>query len=87
MSNDGFISMPHEQVVDIALSMYADEPCRICRRNIDEADVRGAVFTGYCEVDGRTSRSSHGQCWRDLSDEEKAKMKAEHEAGRGGCRA
>lgn len=72
------ISMPRAQVVDFALSMYANEPCRICRRNIDEADVRGIVFTGYTKVGGKTSRASHGQCWRDLSEEEKARMKAEH---------
>lgn len=45
----------------IALSMYADEPCRICGEMITTDDLSTAVFAGY-SIDSR-SRSAHKPCW------------------------
>lgn len=49
-------------ILDIAKSMYTNEPCRICGKNILDKDIdNGAVFAGYsknCE-----SRSAHKSCW------------------------
>lgn len=54
-------------VVDIALSMYAHEPCRICGRELLMADIKnGAVFAGYNADD--TSRSAHRRCWYGVMD-------------------
>lgn len=45
----------------LALSMYANEPCRICRRNIEPADLPSLVFAGYSR-DGK-ARAAHRTCW------------------------
>lgn len=45
----------------VALSMYANEPCRICRRNIEPADLPTVVFAGYSR-DG-AARAAHRTCW------------------------
>lgn len=76
--------MSEPDIFDFVMATYANEPCRICRRNIEPEDTRGLVFTGYTDVDGKVSRTSHGQCWRDLSPEEKQKMQAEHLASLNG---
>jgi hypothetical protein len=49
-----------ETAVQIALSMYLDEPCRICGELIK--DITGVVYTGYSK--DNKSRSAHGKCWK-----------------------
>lgn len=45
-----------------ALGMYADEPCRICRRLLTMDDLKdGAKFAGY-SVDEK-ARVAHRVCW------------------------
>jgi hypothetical protein len=47
---------------NMALSMYAGEPCRICGHILTLEDVKaGAIWTGYSK-DGK-SRSAHKICW------------------------
>ncbi len=56
-----------EVAFQAALSMYADEPCRICGRPLTMDDLRdGAVFAGY-NADN-TSRAAHKQCWDNAMD-------------------
>ena len=50
-------------LAEAALSMYANEPCRICGITLTMDDLRnGAVFAGY-NVDNSV-RSAHLSCWR-----------------------
>lgn len=51
-----------EKAIKMALSMYVDEPCRICGQMITWDDINDAVFAGY-STDNK-SRSAHGECWR-----------------------
>lgn len=47
----------------LALSMYANEPCRICGELLTMDDLNaGAVFAGYSS-DNR-ARSAHKACWQ-----------------------
>lgn len=56
-----------QKAYTIALSMYADEPCRICRRFLTWDDLHdGAKFAGY-SVDG-TSRAAHRVCWENFEE-------------------
>lgn len=49
-------------IIRILLAAYADEPCRICGKNISYSEVlEGAVFAGYSN-DGM-ARSAHKECW------------------------
>ena len=48
--------------VKIALSMYANEPCRICGQTITNQDVKNAVYAGY----GDDGRSAHERCWEGM---------------------
>jgi hypothetical protein len=48
-------------LVNIALGMYANEPCRICGKLIEVSDLKDAVFAGYSQ--DSTSRSAHKACW------------------------
>lgn len=51
-----------ESMRELALSMYVNEPCRICGKMITRADLEdGAVFAGYSKDD--TGRSAHKECW------------------------
>lgn len=50
----------------MALMMYANEPCRICGRQITAVDVKTAVFAGYSDV--RPARAAHRECWDGMSD-------------------
>jgi hypothetical protein len=53
----------------LALSMYRGETCPFCRKVIESDDeLRDAVFAGYTEH----GRSAHGECWRALTDDERA---------------
>lgn len=46
----------------VAVSMYANEPCRICGKLLTMDDLHdGAVFAGY-STDNK-SRSAHNACW------------------------
>jgi hypothetical protein len=47
---------------DLALAVYAHEPCRVCGRLIGLGEVAAAVFAGYSACG--TSRAAHGPCWR-----------------------
>ena len=47
--------------VDIALAMYANEPCRICGKVITIEQVSDAVFAGYSQ--DSKSRGAHKECW------------------------
>lgn len=50
-----------------ALSMYANEPCRICGRILTMDDIKdGAKFAGYS--DDNTSRVAHRRCWEGFVD-------------------
>lgn len=71
MSDDtGIVVVPlttenRPYMAHLALSMYADEPCRICRKLLTMDDLRdGAVFAGY-SVDG-TARAAHRVCWENF---------------------
>ena len=64
-----------DEVAAFALAMYANEPCRICRRLITLDETRNLVFTGYVEIDGKTSRASHKACWRDLGPDGQAALR------------
>jgi hypothetical protein len=48
-----------DDAVKIALSMYENEPCRICGELI--TDARKAVYAGY-SADSK-ARSAHKTCW------------------------
>lgn len=50
-------------LVTLAVSMYTNEPCRICGELLTMEDMRnGAVFAGYSN--DNAARSAHGSCWR-----------------------
>lgn len=54
-------------LLDMALSMYANEPCRICGIVLSLDDVKtGAVFAGYSQ--DNTSRAAHKRCWLGMVD-------------------
>lgn len=54
--------MADDALVQLALSMYADEPCRVCGRLLTMNDLnRGAVFAGYNRAG--TARAAHKRCW------------------------
>ena len=63
------------QFIDLALCMYADEPCRICGRILSMEDIKsGAVFAGYSK--DNKSRAAHKHCfdnameiWREMHPE------------------
>lgn len=48
-----------DSVVEAALKMYENEPCRICGELI--ADARACVYAGYSH--DNKSRSAHKTCW------------------------
>lgn len=50
-------------LLQVALSMYAGEPCRICGGTLTMDDLRnGAVFAGYSA--DNAARSAHKECWQ-----------------------
>ena len=56
----------HEKVkgklIDWAVIMYANEPCRICGELLTPEDILDdAVFVGYSK--DNKSRSAHKECW------------------------
>ena len=51
--------MEHNILVDLALSFYAGEPCRICGELLTMKDLNDGA--GYS--DDNSSRSAHRQCW------------------------
>jgi hypothetical protein len=53
--------------VELAMSMYEGEPCRICGESI--ADASQAVYAGY-SADSK-SRSAHKKCWNKNIPQEK----------------
>lgn len=55
-----------DKVFHFALSMYVNEPCRICRRLITWEDISDAVFAGYSA--DNTARSAHKMCWDNALD-------------------
>ena len=49
-------------LAQIALSMYANEPCRVCGKLLTMDDLRnGAVYATYSA--DSTSRAAHKDCW------------------------
>lgn len=46
---------------ELAVLMYANEPCRICGETITREDVMTCVFAGYSV--NNEARSAHKQCW------------------------
>jgi len=60
------MSDPRARLAEIVLSMYMDEPCRICGRNILREDLETIVFAGYS--DDNTSRAAHKRCWDGMID-------------------
>lgn len=53
--------------IAIALSMYANEPCRICGRNINTDELKDIVFAGYSKR-FTGSRAAHKRCWQGMVD-------------------
>lgn len=53
----------HETLVNLAMAMYVDEPCRICGKMINPGDLRKLKWAGYSACN--TSRSAHNQCWQE----------------------
>ena len=58
----------HDRVIaaQVAIGMYAGEPCRICGKEITVEDLHLVVFAGYS--DDSKSRAAHGLCWSNLVD-------------------
>ena len=51
-----------QYLLNLALSAYADEPCRLCGKRLTMDDLRnGAVFAGYSS--DNTARAAHKACW------------------------
>ena len=50
-----------DAILDLVMSFYADEPCRICGKNITRADLDTIVYAGYSD-DGK-ARAAHKRCW------------------------
>ena len=50
-----------ESLKALCLSMYIDEPCRICGKPIRKKDVDTAVYAGYSN--NNKARSAHDACW------------------------
>lgn len=51
-----------QHLVDVAMAMYVNEPCRICGKSIEPSDLDELVFAGYST--GNKSRSAHAECWK-----------------------
>ena len=51
----------HQALVNLALSFYADEPCRICGKTIIWDEIKDAVWAGYSA--DNMARSAHGACF------------------------
>lgn len=61
-------------LLEVALSMNEDEPCRICGELIK--DAKAVVWAGYS--DDNKSRSAHKSCWdADISKSKRAYPKDE----------
>ena len=48
-------------LADLAMAFYIDEPCRICGELIKQEDLKDLVYAGYSK--DNLSRSAHGECW------------------------
>lgn len=52
-----------DYLVQVALSMYTNEPCRICGAMLTLDDVNnGAVYAGYSQ--DSAARAAHKSCWQ-----------------------
>lgn len=67
--------------LELAMSMYAGEPCRVCGKDIETADLRTIVFAGYKPKDapGFGGRCAHHLCWYNLSTDERDRFLREAE--------
>ena len=50
-----------EEIVNLVLGVYRGEPCRICGKTIEEADLDTVVFAGYSQ--DNAARVAHQECW------------------------
>ena len=55
-----------KSLVNLAMAMYIDEPCRICGSLITSDDLHNLVWAGYSK--GYKSRSAHRLCWKKYID-------------------
>lgn len=53
------LAISKDQALKIALSMYENEPCRICGEIITDASL--CVYAGYSS--DNSARSAHEACW------------------------
>ena len=51
-----------KHLVDLAMSFYVDEPCRICGVLIKPEDLKELVYASYSK--DNEARSAHGKCWQ-----------------------
>lgn len=67
--------------LDLTMSMYAGEPCRVCGKNIEIADLQTVVFAGYKPKNalGFDGRCAHQLCWDNLSTNERDRFLREAE--------
>jgi hypothetical protein len=53
-------------LTSLAMSFYADEPCRICGETIQDEDLPSLVFAGYAQGG---ARAAHEGCWNSRKDD------------------
>lgn len=53
----------HQILVDLVMSFYVGEPCRICGMLITKDDLNKLVYAGYSK--NNQARSAHGKCWQE----------------------
>lgn len=55
-----------QHLLDLAMSLYVGEPCRICGKNITQGDLQSIVWAGS-SADFK-ARSAHEDCWKNNKD-------------------
>jgi hypothetical protein len=60
------IAIDRQDALNLALSMYIGEPCRICGKTIEKDDMIDALFAGYSK--NNESRTMHKKCWNENRD-------------------
>lgn len=72
----------HQALVDMAMSFYVGEPCRICGETITKDDLQELVYAGYAK--DNKARSAHGKCWNDNKDNKAQWVYSEDEVSSNG---